>query len=222
MIYVLSGNPSLYAVIVVTYPAGSICTCGGKSAKDTSGYALFNVKAGTYTVECHTSDNSHSTSKSVTITTQGQGEKIELSYDLILYKNGVFSVEAGEWISLLRATINEYNEYFEIIASSSDSQNRSGFNNAVDLTEYSSLEITCSGKGKGYGGVLKFGVTDSRMDEYREMGSNYVAIKNPGQDTTWTNAATYSLNIGSINSPQYIGIDGKDFNLRVYSIILRR
>ena len=51
MIYVLSGSPSLYAVIAVTYPSGSICTCGGKAAKDTSGFALFNVKAGTYTVE---------------------------------------------------------------------------------------------------------------------------------------------------------------------------
>lgn len=212
----------LRSVIAVTYPAGSICTCGGKAAKDTSGYALFNVKAGTYTVECHTSDNSKSASKSVTITTQGQGEKIELSYDLILYKNGVFSAESGDWVSLLRATINKYDGYFEIVKSSSDFENRSGFEKAIDLTEYSSLEITCSGKGEGYGNVLKFGVTDSEMTEYVGIGSNYVGITNPGQDTAWTDAATYSINIKSINKSQYIGIDGKDFDLRVYSIILKR
>lgn len=226
MIYVMSGGANLssaelFAVIAVTYPEGSICTCGGKAAKDTSGYALFPVKAGTYTVECHTSDNGQSASKSVTITTQGQGEKIELSYDLILYKNGVFSAESGDWVSLLRATINKYDGYFEIVKSSSDYVNRSGFENAIDLTEYSSLEITCMRRGTGYGGVLKFGVTDSRMSSSVEMGSNYVGIPNPGQDS-WTSVATYSLNIENINKTQYIGIDGKDFDLRVYSIILKR
>ena len=41
------GFVSLFTVIAVTYPSGSICTCGGKAAKDTSGHALFPVKAGT-------------------------------------------------------------------------------------------------------------------------------------------------------------------------------
>ena len=221
MIYVLSGSAPLFAIIAVTYPSGSICTCGGKKAKDTSGYALFPVKAGTYIVECHTSDNSLSVSKSVTITTKNQCEKINLLYDLVLYKNNVFSTESGDWISLLRASINRYNDHFEIIRSSSDYANRSGFSKAIDLTSYSSLEITCIRSGKGYGGVLKFGVTDSQMTQYAEMGSNYVGIPNPGQDS-WTAKATYSLNIEAINKAQYIGIDGKDFNLGVYSIILKR
>lgn len=86
MIYVLSGSPSLYTVIAVTYPSGSICTCGGKKAKDTSGYALFNVKPGTYTVECHTSDNSKSKSTSVTVSTsdKGKSKSVMLRYELVI------------------------------------------------------------------------------------------------------------------------------------------
>lgn len=90
MIYVMSGGAPLYAIIAVTYPSGSICTCtnGTKTlkAKDTSGYALFNVKAGTYTVESHTSDNSQSKSTSVTVADSDAGKAIavRLSYELVI------------------------------------------------------------------------------------------------------------------------------------------
>ena len=84
----------LRAVIAVTYPEGSVCTCvsGAKTlkARDTSGYALFNVKAGTYTVECHTSDNSKSKSTSVTVTESDKGKAfaVMLRYALVLFDNG--------------------------------------------------------------------------------------------------------------------------------------
>ena len=99
MIYVVSG-PTLYAIIAVTYPAGSVCTCGGKKAKDTSGYALFPVRAGTYTVECHTSDNSKSKSTSVTVAESDKGKSIgvPLSYNLMLYDAGdQFAEVTGGW-----------------------------------------------------------------------------------------------------------------------------
>ena len=97
MIYVLSGGEKLRSVIAVTYPEGSICTCGGKTARDTSGYALFNVKSGTYTVECHTSDNSKSKSTSVTVTESDIGKAINvtLTYELYLYKNGDKCTDVG-------------------------------------------------------------------------------------------------------------------------------
>lgn len=93
------GSASLFAVIAVTYPSGSICTCGGKAAKDTSGYALFNVKAGTYTVECHTSDNSQSKSTSVTIAESDKGKckNVTLSYQLVLFDYGDKKTVTGGW-----------------------------------------------------------------------------------------------------------------------------
>lgn len=100
MIYVLSGgSPSLYTVIAVTYPSGSICTCGGKPAKDTSGFALFNVKPGKYKVECHTSDNKKSKSTSVTVAESDKGKckSVTLSYELVLFDYGDKTSVTGGW-----------------------------------------------------------------------------------------------------------------------------
>ena len=94
------GFASLFTVIEVTYPSGSICTCGGKAAKDTSGHALFPVKAGTYTVECHTSDNSKSRSTSITVAESDKGKckSVTLKYSLDIIVNGKFNYDViGSW-----------------------------------------------------------------------------------------------------------------------------
>ena len=77
------GIGKLYAVIGVEYPAGSECSCtnGEKTlkAKDTSGKWLFAIpEAGTWTVTA--TDGTNSKSVDVEITTQGQSEKVVLSY----------------------------------------------------------------------------------------------------------------------------------------------
>ena len=87
----VGSSGKLFAVIAVTYPAGSVCTCsnGTKTftAKDTSGKALFNVpSAGTWTVSC--TDGSKEKSVDVTITAAGQVESVNLSYALYLYNYG--------------------------------------------------------------------------------------------------------------------------------------
>lgn len=80
----VSGTASgdIYAIIAVTYPAGSVCTCtnGTKTlkAKDTSGKALFNVTVGEWEVIC--TDGIKTDSKTVSIASAGQVKEIELSY----------------------------------------------------------------------------------------------------------------------------------------------
>ena len=100
MIYVLSGGAPLYAIIAVTYPEGSVCTCvsGTKTlkARDTSGKALFNVTVGEWTVSC--TDGTDTASKAVSITSEGQAVSVELSYRLYLYKNGDKCTDVGgDW-----------------------------------------------------------------------------------------------------------------------------
>ena len=80
-----------YAVIGVTYPSGSTCTCtnGNKTltAKDTTGKAIFVIPyAGTWTVKAVS--GSKSTSKTVSITAEGQVETVELEYRLDIFKAG--------------------------------------------------------------------------------------------------------------------------------------
>lgn len=137
MIYVLSGGTSLFAVIAVTYPSGSICTCGGKAAKDTSGFALFNVKAGTYTVECHTSNNSKSKSTSVTVAESDKGKckSVKLNYDVLYYDTGEqFSDITGGWRAQLgkltagsnNLTIESTTQYNPAIATTKNKLNMAG------------------------------------------------------------------------------------------------
>lgn len=88
----LMGNGSItskvYAVIGVTYPSGSTCTCtnGSKTlkAKDTTGKALFVIpSAGTWMVKAV--KGSKSKSKTVSITAEGQVETVTLTYELYLF-----------------------------------------------------------------------------------------------------------------------------------------
>lgn len=100
MIYVLSGGAKAFAVIGVTYPAGSVCTCtdGTKTLtlKDTSGQGFFLIPyAGTWTVTA--SSGNKTKSKSVSITNEGQSARIPLEYALDIFANGVLdnSVTGG-------------------------------------------------------------------------------------------------------------------------------
>lgn len=77
------GSDNTYAFIVVTYPAGSTCTCvkGSKTlrAKDTTGTWAFQIpEAGTWTVSC--TDGINFASANVVISSEGQSESVELSY----------------------------------------------------------------------------------------------------------------------------------------------
>lgn len=82
---------AVYAVISVTYPAGSTCTCtnGSKTltAKDTTGKALFVIPAaGTWTVKAV--KGSQSASKAVSITAEGQVKTVTLSYAPYIFTSG--------------------------------------------------------------------------------------------------------------------------------------
>ena len=84
-----AGKP--YAIIGVTYPAGSICTCSNGSktltTKDTSGKTMFIIPyAGTWTVTAVS--GSKSKSKAVSITAEGQVEVVTLIFETILWEAG--------------------------------------------------------------------------------------------------------------------------------------
>ena len=77
-----------YAIISVTYPEGSVCTCSNGSmtltAKDTSGKALFVIpSAGTWTVKAVS--GSDTVSKAVSITAEGQVDTILLAFAIKIF-----------------------------------------------------------------------------------------------------------------------------------------
>lgn len=84
----VGGGAKAFALISVTYPAGSTCTCtdGAKTLKlkNTSGQGLFIIPyAATWTVTAVS--GSESTSKTVSITTEGQAETVALMFELVLF-----------------------------------------------------------------------------------------------------------------------------------------
>ena len=84
-------SAKVYAVIGVTYPTGSTCTCtdGVKTltAKDPTGRALFVIPyAGTWTVKAVS--GSKSKSKAVSITAEGQVEVVTLIFETVLWEAG--------------------------------------------------------------------------------------------------------------------------------------
>lgn len=146
----VGSSGKLFAVIAVTYPEGSICTCsdGTKTmkAKDTSGKALFNVKAGTYTVECHTSDNSKSKSISVTVTESDAGKYIPITlvYEYVLFDNGTTDDAVGGW-DITTAPDSSYfnvgvNSNIYLVSKSNTGNGAAIFsNNKVSMDGYSKL-----------------------------------------------------------------------------------
>lgn len=88
----VGGGAKAFALIGVTYPAGSTCTCtdGTKTLKlkDTSGQGIFIIPyAATWTVTATNGTNTKS--QSVEITSNGQSVSMTLSYQLHLFEAGV-------------------------------------------------------------------------------------------------------------------------------------
>lgn len=89
------GLDNAYAIILVSYPAGSVLTCTDGSttltASNTAGAWAFGVPtAGNWTISC--TDGTNTASSVVTITTSAQTEYITLVYDLILFDASGFNV----------------------------------------------------------------------------------------------------------------------------------
>lgn len=182
----------LRAVIAVTYPEGSVCTCsnGTKTmkAKDTSGKALFNVAVGEWTVSC--TDGSRTRSTQVSITAEGQSKSVTLNYELVLFGNGTDNTSVtGGWagqdnkVSISSGLLG--------FAERSDTVGYLGVftKSAVNVSGYSTLKATVSSATIPTSCV--FGLASS----FKGYPSPRVSVSGPG---------TVSVDISSVSSSKYI------------------
>lgn len=91
---------AVFAVIGVTYPAGSTCTCtSGETtltAEDTSGNAMFIIpEAGMWTVKAVSGNQS--VGKAISITAAGQVEAITLIFETVLFDGADNTAVTGGW-----------------------------------------------------------------------------------------------------------------------------
>ena len=143
------GGGTPYAIISVTYPAGSVCTCTNGTltltSKETAGKAMFVIpSAGTWTVKA--TKDSQSASSAVEITAEGQVETVVLVYNLILFDGtdntavtGGLKLQKGNGGSAEVTDIPIYNGYIDIYSGAT----YVGVypTNKVDVTNYSTLHV---------------------------------------------------------------------------------
>ena len=220
MIYVLSGEAAPYAVIGVTYPSGSTCTCtnGSKTltAKDTSGKAIFVIpSAGTWTVKAV--KGSQSASKAVSITAEGQIATVTLTYRLYIFKNGS-GLTAGYSVAGTGGNVSNAN-----ISWSGDSS--SGgismyIKPAVMLKDYTKMcvDFECSyNYGGNYG--MGFGVGKDAAASSMITNTSWTAkVISTAQGAIARN--TVQCDISALTDSEYIKIVGAYSAGKVYNIWL--
>lgn len=203
-----------YAIISVTYPEGSVCTCSNGSitltAKDTSGKALFVIpEAGTWTVTAV--NGSQSASKAVSITADGQVATVTLAYNLVLF-NGTDNTTAtggwtfGRWTSGGSEFSNARISNKQIVYS------QSGYGGIftkkqIDVTNYKTLHCDCTIE--GYLEYAKsFGVSKHTnkeiVDSNGSMDSMFVAKKTLAAGT-YTGSNALSVDISKITGNCSLG-----------------
>lgn len=190
-----------YAVIGVTYPSGSVCTCTSGTltltAKDTTGKAMFVIPyAGTWTVKAV--KGSQSASKAVKITAEGQVATVELLYKLIMVPNDNYSTF---WTG---GTTNGTYGRFDITKNSIYLK----YNDKGRTYVQTSEKISCQA-----GSVITINVSAFVNEAYSYNGKSYLYIANAAPNgvsdltayTEITSTGKKALSIGSAGS-YYIGL----------------
>lgn len=214
------GGGTPYAAIGVTYPSGSVCTCTNGTltltAKDTGGKAIFVIpSAGTWTVTAVS--GSKSTSKTVSITAEGQAETVELVYELFIFKSGS-GLTAGYSVAGTGGNVSNAN-----ISWSGDSS--SGgismyIKPAVVLKDYTKLcvDFECSYNwGGNYG--MAFGVGKDAAAATTINNTNWTAkVTSTAQGAIARN--TVQCDISALTDSEYIKVVGSCSAGKIYNIWL--
>ena len=212
MIYVMSGGAKAFAVIGVTYPAGSVCTCtdGTKTLtlKDTSGLGIFLIPyAATWTVSC--TDGTKTASKAVVITTEGQSESVTLSYELVLL-SGTIGRDNWNLITSGNDTISFNNS--GIVSTNTGYATAGVTKSKLDVTNYNTLKVDFNLSANSNNDVL-IGISESR-NSFSDINSSYI-YENPGDygfvansKNRFPTAGNYSLslNLSAVSGTFYIWV----------------
>lgn len=213
------GGSKVVASIVVTYPAGSTCTCtlGSKvlTAKDTSGKWVFGFPStGSWVVKAV--KGSQSKSATVEITAEGQVKNVTLTYQLDIFKSGSgltagYSVAGGGNVS---------NDSISWSGNADGGGIAAHIEPVVALNNYTKLcvDFECSYNwGGDYG--MAFGVGNDAAAGSKISWTNWTAkVTSTAQGGIARN--TVRCDISALTDSEYIKIVGSYSAGKVYNIWL--
>ena len=216
----------LFAVIGVTYPAGSTCTCtnGSKTltAKGTSGKAIFVIpSAGTWTVTAVS--GSKSKSKEISITAEGQVETVTLTYAFFIFESGSgltsgYSIESI--VNNITSAPTVSNDTISWTGSSSSGGISLYIKPALELSNYTKLcvDFECSyNYGGNYG--MGFGVGTDAASASMITNTNWTAkVTSTAQGPIARN--TVQCDISALTDSEYIKVVGSYSAGKIYNIWL--
>ena len=209
----------IFAIIGVTYPSGSTCTCtnGTKTlkAKGTSGTAIFNVPStGTWTVSCTNGDKT--ASKSVSITAEGQTTNITLSFGYVLYEAGTKKVTFTDksTASDAKLTWGTSNATFNVPNSEIQLSTLTTYTETIDFTDYNKLEITLSslsipGASSSSYVMFKIGVSTSTSPQWY---STFSAVSEITKSSTTEQTITIDVSALTGSLTVFLGLSGGQGN----------
>lgn len=200
------------ATIAITYPASSTCvvknSSGTQVASDTNTSAGTKTwtamvdAAGTYTITATATDGSGKTkSATVSITADGQSASVTLSYELVLFNNGVVSGYAWDSSNVETGYAQVSDGLIYLGGSTWDNGlvfkpgwGEIGISSAIGLSDYSTLKVRLN-----------------KIDSAKGTAKIQVGTTALGDDTatttvTLTAGTTTSLDISSITGSKYISL----------------
>lgn len=205
MIMRRGGGTKLFAAIGATYPEGYSCTCTGKNSGKVltakkSPWIFAIPEVGEWTVAVNGGSNP---SQTVKITTEGQVEKVNLGFSLVLFDGGDNTEVSGGWDydetkqgpgAATENTTFSVGETLYYSAGKDYDENgiyavpRMGFvyhQKAVDLSKYTTITVESNVAGAEVA-VYK-SLSDEEPEKYETLG-----------------AGTTTLSVSNINGSRYI------------------
>ena len=201
------------ATINITYPATSTCTVTNSSgatiatdantATSTKTFVATVHRVGVYTITATATDGSgKSKSQSVEITSDGQSASVTLTYELVLFNNGVVSGYA--WNSsnnngygdgkVSNGLIYLYGYTYDNGLVLTPGWGEIGISSAIGLSDYSTLKVRLK-KIDSADGTAKI-----------QVGTTALGDNTATKKVTLTAGTTTSLDISSITGSKYISL----------------
>ena len=202
------------ATISITYPAKSTCVVKNSSGTTVASNTNTGTSAktwtatvnatGTYTVTATATDGSGKTkSTTVSITTDGQSETVTLTYEMILFDNGVIGdikwdasdVDSADYCTnsvsdVIQLSGMVYDNGAVLVAPSATR----GISSAIDLSNYTKVKVRVK-QVLSNTGTAKINV-----------GTSALGAQTATANITLTAGQTSSLDISSVTGSKYISI----------------